>query len=101
MNKVFPIRSLWCAVLLCVAALPELAPAQLKIEITSGVTDPVPVAIVPFANADGANNGVDVAQVIQGDLEGKRPLQGHGAHRDDRNAIARAGRADGGLEDGR
>jgi TolB protein len=44
--------------------------AQLKIEITSGVTDPVPIAIVPFASSGAADNGVDVAQVIQSDLEG-------------------------------
>ena len=44
--------------------------AQLKIEITSGVTDPIPVAIVPFASTAGADNGVDVAQIIQSDLEG-------------------------------
>ena len=47
-----------------------MAPAQLRIDITSGVTDPIPVAIVPFANTAGASNGVDVAQIIQNDLEG-------------------------------
>ena len=70
MNKVLPRRLLWCAALLCLGALPALAPAQLKIEITSGVTDPIPVAIVPFASTAGADNGVDVAQIIQSDLEG-------------------------------
>jgi TolB protein len=70
MTKVFPLRACWHAALLCLALLPGLAPAQLKIEITSGVTDPVPLAIVPFASSGGADNGVDVAQVIQGDLEG-------------------------------
>jgi TolB protein len=70
MTKVFPFRACWCAALLCLAVLPGLAPAQLKIEITSGVTDPVPLAIVPFASTGGADSGVDVAQVIQSDLEG-------------------------------
>jgi TolB protein len=70
MTKVFPLRACWCAVLLCLAVLPGVAPAQLKIEITSGVTDPVPLAIVPFASTGGADNGVDIAQVIQSDLEG-------------------------------
>src|SRR3984957_1657042 len=70
MTKVFPLRACWYAVLLGLAVLPGLAPAQLKIEITSGVTDPVPLAVVPFASAGGADNGVDVAQVIQSDLEG-------------------------------
>lgn len=44
--------------------------AQLKIEITSGVTDPVPIAIVPFARAVPADGGLDVAQVVQHDLAG-------------------------------
>jgi TolB protein len=46
------------------------AHAQLKIEITSGVTDPVPIAVVPFERAVPADGGLDVAQVIQHDLEG-------------------------------
>ncbi|TLY59988.1 MAG: Tol-Pal system protein TolB, partial [Gammaproteobacteria bacterium] len=50
------------------AAWPVLA--QLKIEITSGVTDPVPIAVVPFARAVPADGGLDVAQVIQHDLQG-------------------------------
>src|SRR5262245_9121563 len=44
-----------------------LAQAQLRIEITSGVTDPIPIAIVPFASSLG---GLDVAGVVQHDLEG-------------------------------
>jgi TolB protein len=46
------------------------AQAQLKIEITSGVTDPVPIAVAPFGRAVPADGGLDVAQVIQHDLEG-------------------------------
>jgi len=46
------------------------ARAQLKIEVTSGVTDPIPIAIVPFDRAAPADAGLDVAQVIQHDLEG-------------------------------
>jgi TolB protein len=44
--------------------------AQLKIEVTSGVTDPVPIAVVPFARSVPADGGLDVAGVIQHDLEG-------------------------------
>jgi TolB protein len=44
------------------------ARADLQIEITSGVRDPVPIAIVPFAHAETAD--LDVAQVVQHDLEG-------------------------------
>jgi TolB protein len=43
--------------------------AQLKVEVTSGITDPVPVAIVPFARS-AADGGLDVAGVVQHDLEG-------------------------------
>lgn len=39
------------------------ARAQLKIEITSGVTDPIPIALVPFVGAS-----MDVAEVVQADL---------------------------------
>jgi len=47
------------------AALP--AHAQLKIEVTSGVTDPVPIAVVAFARAVPADGGPGV---IQHDLSG-------------------------------
>jgi TolB protein len=43
--------------------------AQLRIEITSGVTDPIPIAIVPFARGAGTD-AVDVAAVVQSDLDG-------------------------------
>jgi TolB protein len=46
------------------------ASAALQIEITSGVRDPVPIAIVPFARAVPADGGLDVAEVVQHDLEG-------------------------------
>src|SRR5277367_56476 len=45
------------------------ARAALEIEVTSGVRDPIPVAIVPFARS-AADQGLDVAEVIQHDLEG-------------------------------
>ena len=51
---------------LCTAG-PALA--QLRLTITSGVTDPIPIAVVPFARAVPADGGLDVAQVIQRDLE--------------------------------
>ena len=43
--------------------------AALEIEVTSGVHDPIPVAIVPFARVV-SEQGLDVADVIQHDLEG-------------------------------
>lgn len=50
----------------CLAA--PAAVAQLKLEITSGVTNPVPIAVVPFAEAP--TDGTDVSDVIQHDLVG-------------------------------
>ncbi len=44
--------------------------AALDIEITSGVRDPVPIAIVPFGRAAAGDGGLDVAAVIQHDLAG-------------------------------
>ena len=44
------------------------ARAQLQIQITSGVSNPVPIAIVPFAEAP--TDGADVADVVQNDLVG-------------------------------
>jgi TolB protein len=55
------------AALLCGAA--GGARAALEIEVTSGVRDPIPVAIVPFARS-AADQGLDVAGIIQHDLEG-------------------------------
>ena len=59
------------ATLLVLATLCVATPAfaQLRLTITSGVTDPIPIAVVPFARAVPADGGVDVAQVIQRDLE--------------------------------
>jgi len=66
---------LGCALVaaLCIAGT---AQAELKIEITSGVRDPVPIAVVPFAQAAGADGGLDVAGVIQHDLEGSGRFKG-------------------------
>jgi TolB protein len=60
------VRLLALAALLCAAGG---AQAALEIEVTSGVRDPIPVAIVPFARS-AADQGLDVADVIQHDLEG-------------------------------
>lgn len=61
-------RFLLAAAVATVAAMP--VHAQLKIEVTSGVTDPVPIAVVQFARAVPADGGLDVAGVIQHDLAG-------------------------------
>jgi len=59
------------AICLALAAFCATTPsfAQLKLTITSGVTDPIPIAIVPFARAVPADGGIDVAAIVQRDLE--------------------------------
>lgn len=57
--------------LLVLAALPPAA-AELRIDITRGVVEPLPIAIVPFDggnNAQTARTGEDMAAVISADLE--------------------------------
>jgi TolB protein len=56
-------------------ALPA-ARAELQLEITSGVQNPVPIAIVPFSRAEGAAADIDVAQIVQHDLEGSGRFRG-------------------------
>jgi TolB protein len=53
-----------------VAGVARSGHASLQIEITSGVRDPIPIAIVPFAPAAPADGALDVAGVVQHDLEG-------------------------------
>ena len=53
---------------LTAAFLASPARAQLQIQITSGVSNPVPIAIVPFA--ESPTDGTDVSDVVQHDLVG-------------------------------
>jgi TolB protein len=56
--------------LLALMALGTLpARAELQVNVTQGVTDPIPIAIVPFARAVPADAGMDIAGVVQHDLE--------------------------------
>ncbi|MEJ1961160.1 MAG: hypothetical protein WDO56_06300 [Gammaproteobacteria bacterium] len=59
-----PLAVLTSTLALC-AALP--AHAELQIEITNGVTDPIPIAVVPFTRVP-ADGGLDVSEVVQRDL---------------------------------
>src|SRR5262245_33513604 len=63
---------------LLLAALAFAAPAfaQLRITIVEGVTDPISIAVVPFARAVPADGGLDVAEVIQRDLESTGRFKG-------------------------
>jgi TolB protein len=59
---------IFLVVLTAACLAPPAARAQLQIQITSGVNNPVPIAIVPFAEAP--TDGTDVAGVVQHDLVG-------------------------------
>ena len=54
------------------ACVLSVARAQLQIEVTSGVTDPIPIAVVPFAGGIPADPsaGSTVASVVDQDLAG-------------------------------
>lgn len=60
------------------AALACASPAfaQLRLTITQGVTDPIPIAIVPFERAVPADGGLDVAEIVQRDLESSGRFKG-------------------------
>jgi TolB protein len=60
--------------LVVACALP--AQAQLRLTITSGVTDPIPIAVVPFSRAVPADGGLDVAAIVQKDLESSGRFKG-------------------------
>ena len=66
-------KTLWSLLLGACRATGAFAPlpahAALDIQVTSGVRDPIPIAIAPFARSAG-DEGLDVADVIQHDLEG-------------------------------
>ena len=47
-----------------------VARAELQIDITQGVSDPIPIAVVPFADSAPLRGGVDLAAVVQHDLDG-------------------------------
>ena len=66
-----PLPFLRLAVLLVPLAAALPAAAQVTIDITEGVPDPVPIAIAPFSGADkeAARFGDEMADVIRSDLE--------------------------------
>jgi TolB protein len=63
LHRLLPAAALWAG--LAGTCLP--AHAQLTVQITRGVTTPIPVAVVPFGGAGSLP--VDVAQVVDADLE--------------------------------
>jgi len=69
-------KKLATALLLAALGISGPALAQLQVTVTSGVTDPIPIAIVPFSRAVPADGGLDVAEVIQRDLESSGRFKG-------------------------
>jgi TolB protein len=65
-----------CLLLVAAAGAASPAFAQLRLTITSGVTDPINIAVVPFARAVPADGGLDVAAVVQRDLESSGRFKG-------------------------
>jgi len=65
-----PLNALALSVILAVLGLTAApARAELQVNVTQGVTDPIPIAIVPFGRAVPADAGLDLAGVVQHDLE--------------------------------
>lgn len=52
----------------CVVVISATAHAQLQIEITKGIDNPTPIAIVPFAWSGSGTAPEDVARVVDSDL---------------------------------
>jgi TolB protein len=69
-------KNLAAFVLLAALGFANPALAQLRLTITQGVTDPIPIAVVPFARAVPADGGVDVAAIVQRDLESSGRFKG-------------------------
>lgn len=55
--------------LLCTLVFSASATAELNIQITQGVDNPIPIAIVPFAWGGTALLGEDIAEVVSADLQ--------------------------------
>ncbi|HTQ36581.1 MAG TPA: Tol-Pal system beta propeller repeat protein TolB [Steroidobacteraceae bacterium] len=67
------LRTAACVLLLLA---PAGAHAELEIDITRGVSDPVPVAVVPFAHAAASDGAPDVAAVVEHDLASSGRFKG-------------------------
>jgi len=65
---IFPTRLAIAALVMLLAPL-SLAHAQLTVQITQGVSDPIPVAVVPFGWTTEGAAPWDVADTIRADLE--------------------------------
>lgn len=66
----------WLYMFCLAMALAPVSRAELVIDITRGVSDPVPVAVVPFARSAPGDIGLDVAAIVQKDLESSGRFRG-------------------------
>jgi TolB protein len=82
-------KSSFFAGLLLLLAVP-LAQAELRIEITKGVSEAVPIAVVPFGFEGQGRLPVDLAAVIDGDLA----FSGRFAPKDRRDMVSKPTRAE-------
>ncbi len=83
------------AFLVCLAILPVSAHAELRVDVTAGVIEPMPIAIAPFFAAGGqnANLGTEIPNVITTNLESSglfRPVN-PAAFVQDANSIQQSG----------
>jgi TolB protein len=69
-------KKLALTLLLSLGAVATPVLAQLRLTITQGVTDPINIAVVPFTRAIPADGGLDVAAVVQRDLESSGRFKG-------------------------
>ncbi|MEY4762158.1 MAG: hypothetical protein RLZZ200_2014, partial [Pseudomonadota bacterium] len=73
LSRVRHLFSLLCLMLL---AASQPVRAELQIDITKGVTDPIGLAVVPFARGVPTDSGQDVAAIVQRDLESSGRFRG-------------------------
>src|SRR5512135_3667857 len=73
-----------CVIALGCIAFAVTARAQLRLDITQGVNDAVPVAVVPFGG-NGEGSATDIAAVVSGDLR----LSGRFAPLDRKDMVTR------------
>ena len=88
-NIRIPGRTNSVAMLLACLVCATVARAELQIDITQGVTDPIPIAIVPLVKAAPGEGGFDYAAVGQRDLDGSARFRSM----DRRSQRVRPGRA--------
>lgn len=64
-------RILFSLMMLSLVLLPSVARAELRVDVTKGTMDPIPVAITDFVpkDASGSQFSTDIPQVISSDLE--------------------------------